>query len=574
MVDDQTNNDFDQDDDQLDDDGSSLGVDASVLDLFSQFQVLKVENLILGGSFGPGSSFGKDSRVQATTIAGRVNNVFDIQDAAQYPTNTRGSYQQFDVFASSESTKEWFFSIRDSKVETFVITISIFGGNSSRFITAASDILHEYLIPKNDPDDEPKPVRSLFDDDHPSLIDQSMAVRDQTYFNTASGKTSVEIIRFRDDRAQSRMLGLICSEYKFLRIYDKITDWLREFIEVSNSTLKRLGSFEPELARTQASLAVGVLAKREYKHYLDQVIQRWALSRDAMLRFNVGWALLGLISHIEPPDTPSEKNQQNDKTQNSPIVGRRTVNVWDKVFGEEDNVHDESVFEHNVTSLLKHWISLNNPYLQWTAVMSLSRVGLIDIDQYWGVLLSAAKSRFPAVRGAAQITVGLLYLTGSTYARSIIIQLAKWSESENELLRDFACRQFLILVQGRFDEEDDPTKPTGKQGSTRRRTLNLWDLLGTEDQKDDTIIFDATCTLLNQSLNHQNGRFVDKVNNAIVQWLNNTDKSSNDDAKQALIRLFIQVSDHDVESKRQIAYALTYPQLDENSIATHLKGQI
>jgi hypothetical protein len=556
-------------------DDGDLDSKASVRDLFSQYQVLKVENLIVGGNFGPGSVFGSKGRVSANTIADNVNKILDLDDSASGDSSKRANSPRSEIFESDESTKQWFFSLKDARKESFVITVAIFGGNSSRFITAASDVLFSYLSPQlPSTDSSTDAPLSLFDNQPEDLLGDTGAVRDETFFNTASGRTRIEIIRFRSSNAQSRIVDLICGDYKFIRIYDKITAWLREFIEVNNITLKKLGSFEPELARTQAALAIGALARREYKHYLDNVIQKWALSKDVSLRFTVGWVLLGLIAESKRKSSNGESEKQNTDPSNSIIKGRRNITIWDKVMG--DSAVQEDTLTENVLILLKHWITINNPFLQWTAVISASRIGLLEPDAVLKILKPAAGSRNAGVREAVQITLGLLYLSGSNYACKVILKLAEWATDENELVQTLACREFVTLVQGRFDETDESSALDSRTNastnvSKRKTSLNLWDLLGNEAEPVNKSIFDATYLLLSTSLQHRDAGFVDHVCNTIVQWVINTEHSSSD-AQNALLRL-LHTAKNDVAIGRYVDFCLKYAELNHSTLAVQLRSK-
>lgn len=556
-------------------DDSDLDSKASVRDLFSQYQVLKVENLILGGNFGPGSAIGSNGTISANTIANTVNKILDLDDISSGDKSKRAIYPSADIFESDESTKQWFFSLKDAKKEAFVITVAIFGGNSSRFITAASDVLFSYLSPQlpTTEGSTPAPV-SLFDDQPEDLLGDIGAIRGETFFNTASGRTRIEIIRFQSSDAQSRIVELICGDYKFIRIYDKLTTWLREFIEVNNTTLKKLGSFEPELARTQAALAIGTLARREYKHYLDSVIQKWALSRDVSLRFTVGWVLLGLIAESKRKNSNGGFSKQETASNDSIIKGRRSLTIWDKVIS--DAAVEEDTLTENVFILLKHWITVNNPFLQWTAVISGSRIGLLEPDTVLKIIKPAAASRNAGVREAVHITLGLLYLSGSNYARKVILKLAEWSSDEDELVQTLACQEFITLVQGRFDETDETSVLNSRTKAntsvnTRKTSLNLWDLLGNEAEPVNKSVFDATYLLLSTSLQHRNARFVDRVCNTIVQWTLNTEQSSNN-AQNALLRL-LRTAKNDVTIGHYVDFCLTYTELNRSALAVQLRSK-
>ena len=262
-------------------------------------------------------------------------------------------------------------------------------------------------------------------------------------------------------------------DYDLVSLRSVIRQWLVNLIKFDSNKIQQLGSFTPDLPRLQAGLGIGLLARTELDA-LSLIIRPWASSENPNDRLVVGWILLGYF----------EENSQ-------------------------------SAYWSNVSSLLKHWSSLDNYYLRWTAIASTTRLGLIASPEDESALV-LSMSVFKEVCKSGKVNLfrgtfsgvlikSLRFLFGisSYHARTIIIELASWlHDDETILIQDIAAELFVEIV--------NVTIPLEK-GDSDSENISIWELCETESY----ILSDAIYQLIYRSLVHPKGSFVDYTVNQL-----------------------------------------------------------
>lgn len=517
----------------------------SFSDLYFQQQAglkeltLRVEgNLYMfqGGTF-TGSAIGENPQVIADTIA---ENYYQHPSKNDSPSNESVDdiKEASEVFQSVDSLRTWFFGLNELQKQTFVISVAVFGGNSRRFIQSASSQLTKRLT-QAEVDKESVSTSAItpLRLGTTQLLQETYTHIAETTFNTESGLQPVQTIRFltKDGRAQIlHMLGKTQHMVSFdeVDMYASLKDWLISFINANSNDLKAAGALVPSLTQTQAAFALGELAQADTWYFQDTVIRNWAKSRYFHHRFMVGWVLLGLMSgDITNPNYTHVKN------------------------------------------LLRHWTTSSNTMMQWTAALSVSRIGIVALEDTLKIAKLLVKSNNTSLRDVIWTSLGLLYLSGAAYAEQIVISLASWINDEKELA-DIASEYYVDLIRGRFldNEKDaaDDSKNTDIATSSKGIRLNIWGLIGKKLTEGDKVLYNATLLLLKHALLHRNGRFVNTVCDSITLWIEEISRDGNKDAIFALTEI-LRSAIRDPLISRYINYSLNRPNLAGNSIVNNIK---
>src|SRR5690606_21015915 len=107
-----------------------------------------------------------------------------------------------------------------------------------------------------------------------------------------------------------------------------------------------------------------------------------------------------------------------------------------------------------VINQIRYWATSSNTMLQLTAALSVSRIGLVALKETLQIAQLLLKSKHPIIREAIWTSLGLLYLSGSSYAERIVTTLDHWI-NQNEALTDIASEYYIDLLRGKFAISND-----------------------------------------------------------------------------------------------------------------------
>lgn len=379
-----------------------------------------------------------------------------------------GNGGQIEEHFSKSNNINWGTWLREKNIQdqAFIISLLFFQGNPPNFIARMANELILLLGEKIEDTTEKPSIFNKGVSIGSFTKDGLISIQRQS-ITTEAGKLEFESISITNNDALLVIKQTILQDYDLISLRGVIRQWLIGLIKSDNKKIEKLGSVVPDFPRLQAGLGIGLLARSEIDA-LPLIIRPWASSENPNDRLMVGWILLGYF--------------------------------------EEDS-HDS--YWTNVSSLLKHWSSLDNYYYRWTAIASTTRLALISSTEddealmlcmsiYKNVCKSGQVNLFTGrFRGVLLKSLKFVFKRSSYHARTVILELASWLDGEqNSNIKDLAAELFVeILNVGISISEDD----------SRSSEISAWELCETENYT----VTDATCKLLDQVLQHQKGSYVD-----------------------------------------------------------------
>ncbi len=408
---------------------------------------------------------------------------------------------------TKEKAQEW-FSDKQASEQTFILALVFFYGFPLRFVLGASEKLKAITVPSKKSDSKEE-KSSIFGSeptiDH--LLAESFAETADASINTKTGKSSYQVVVFLDAKFFSLVTDMIRSGRNFVQIYPKLRTWLLELSNADHQTLVSLGALNTEIVRTQAALGIGFLAQREFTETLNSIVDEWAVSDDPYDRIAVGWALVG---YLRPDD-------------------------------------EESLQAHwpNVSSLIKHWSSLDNYRLQWTAVATTTRLALLASDQrpvYLTTSLAAIKTVCQSktsvlFKAVVSKSLQIIFALSPYHAETVCLELGDWlKDSEHPQLADFAAEFFMALANKKIDTQNN--------ADDQSKTILIWNLC---DPYSD--LFDATYRLMQQAFLHRKGSFIDFAIDQMVNWVTAMSAYPNGKGEDNLLFIFKKLHQRSAASK-------------------------
>lgn len=389
---------------------------------------------------------------------------------------------------NAENLEDWFFKTTlENQLQ--VLLVAIFAGNTLRFINGCKKWVTSNLVPQRSAQEEsPSTIGPIRKQTTRMLQETGTGLYKDEYI-VESGAVKVEVVGFVNADVHRAVLNFIGSSLDIEPLLKKISDLLAQICTMKQIDLHLMGTPLIDLSRSQAAVGLGELAKRNYAYYLSTVIRPWARSRDAFLRFTVGWILFALAT---------EENKRS-----------------------------------RVFALLTHWARSENVYFQWTAAATCSRVGLVDISKTLEIAKSLLEHASPYALQALRLSLALLY-TNPENASQIMLRLADWvtlprNENSNDTLIDNIPPVFLSLIQiksasGSTDELDGSMTDGDKNASDAELGSVLWRILEQDDESApyNFVVADSITLLLKTCLTHNSAHIADKTCDAIEMWLTDT----------------------------------------------------
>lgn len=280
-------------------------------------------NYFISGNNIHGSAFGSNPHV----VNSGTNNL-GVETGGQ--PQAKGSI-------SEDSNANWGFWLREKKIQdqAFVIALLFFPGNTPNFVV---NMANELVLLLGEKAVETIERPSIFNKgvSVESFIREGLASIVRQSINTEAGKLEFESISITNNTALFEIKKLILRDYDLVSLRSVIRQWLIRIIKFDDKKIEKTGSVIPDIPRLQAGLGIGLLIRSELDA-LTSSIRPWATSENPNDRLMVGWILLGYF--------------------------------------EEDS---QDSYWTNVSSLLRHWSSLDNYYYRWTAIASTTRLALIS----------------------------------------------------------------------------------------------------------------------------------------------------------------------------------------------------
>lgn len=410
-----------------------------------------------------------------------------------------------EAVSESETEVDWLKWFMEKKLQdqAFIVSLLFFSGNSPAFVINATTKLVRFI------DVEHKSANSsIFEKGIPisSFIQDGLAHVAQESINTEAGKLYFESISFKNDEIRLAFQRIILKNRDLISFRSTIREWLTTIIKSDDNKLQKLGSLTPDLPRVQSGLGLGSLARSELDN-LPLVIKPWASSENPNDRLMVGWMLLGYF---------------------------------------EEDVADN--YWSNVSSLLKHWASIDNYYLRWTAIASTTRLGLIvspeddtslvlSMSIFKEICKSGQTSMFRRTfRSVLLKSLRFLFSLSSYHARGIIIELASWiNDQEHIHVQDTSAELFIELI--------DVTISVDSEDSTSKG-ISVWKLCVTESYT----LGEAVHRLIYRALTHQKGVFVDYTTDQLSKSLQKFLERDHNTQK-AITNIFSQLRDDKLTEK-------------------------
>ena len=364
--------------------------------------------------------------------------------------------------------ENWETWLREKRIQdqAFVISLLFFPGNPPNFIARIANEL-VLLLGEKIEDTTEKP--SIFNKGVSigSFTKDGLVSIERQSITTEAGKLEFESISITNKDALLAIKQAIFQDYDLISLRGVIRQWLIGLIKSDNKKIERLGSIAPDLPRLQAGLGLGLLARSEVDA-LPVIIRPWASSENPNDRLMVGWILLGYF----------EEDSQNS--------------YWS-----------------NVSSLLRHWSSLDNYYYRWTAVASTTRLALIASPEddealmlcmsiYKDVCKSGQVNLFTGkFRGVLLRSLKFVFQLSAYHARTVILELSSWLDDEQTPnVKDLAAELFVEILNVGITVNEDVS---------RSGVISIWELC----EMENYTVTDGVCNLLDQVLHHQKGTFVD-----------------------------------------------------------------
>jgi len=368
------------------------------------------------------------------------------------------------------------FRKQSLKTQAFIITLLFFPDSSLQFLDEISGeivgLLNKGKVARSEQS------ISIFDQDFSiqSLIDDGIVNILKSRIDTDAGVVVVDVVSTADFKIYDRLSQLILTNYDFVRIHPLIKSWLIKQVEKNNQALYSMGAFDADLVKMQAALGLGMLARYDFSSILSSIIIPWAGAEDPSFRLLVGWVFLGYYQE----ETSKE--------------------YW-----------------NTVTSLLNHWVSLDNYFLRWTAIASTTKLGMIyspEDDTSLNVSLSIYKdvsksNQAKNFKGVLNKCIRFLFSLSPYHARTICNDLRVWLKDDSNIdinIADIAAELFIEVVN---------VKITPESSEENKKGLSIWELCETESY----VLSDSVFLLIRQALLHPKGRFVDRAVEKISQSL-------------------------------------------------------
>ncbi len=384
---------------------------------------------------------------------------FGVGASVSYPGNSPKDYSSENAKPTESAATDWLEWFRHKKIQeqVFVVTLVFFSGNSPKFVeSAALDFLKFIGVSM----EAPKLSSSIFDSGVSinNFLQDGFAKIRKSSLGTEAGKLPFDAIVVEDESALQTIQETITRNYDLVSFRLGLRKWLSSMSKYDDSKLRLLGASSPNLTRVQSALSLGVLAKSDFDDVLSSVIRPWAGSESLNERLMVGWVLLGYFE---------ETNQ---------------IAYWSKA-----------------SALLKHWSTIDNYYLRWTAIASTTRLGLIVSPEDDASLeLSMSIFKQTCLSGRPRLHWGVMlkslrFLFGLSlyHAKIICMELSSWLKEDNVVLQDIASSLFVEMLN--VAVSDSETEVT------------LWDMC----EQESYVVSDAVYVLTRQALISQSGSFVD-----------------------------------------------------------------
>lgn len=351
---------------------------------------------------------------------------------------------------------EW-FKYKKIQEQVFAVTLVLFSGNSPKFVENSSFDFLKFMGVSIKP---PEITASIFDKGISinGFLQDGFAEIVKSSIGTEAGKLPYDAIVVKDQSALLLIQDKVAKDYDLVSFRSHLKRWLSVMAKYDDNKFRLLGSSSPDLTRIQAAISLGVLARTDFDDVLSSVIRSWAGSESLNERLMVGWVLLGYFE---------ETNQ---------------TEYWSKA-----------------SALLKHWSTLDNYYLRWTAIASTTRLGLIvspkddsSLELSMSIFKQICRSGRPRLHWGVMLK-SLRFLFGFSlyHAKVISVELSSWIKEDNVALQGVASRLFVeMLNMPVSDDESDVT---------------IWDMC----EQESYVVSDAVYVLLRQALMNQSGSFVD-----------------------------------------------------------------
>lgn len=380
------------------------------------------------------------------------------------------------IISESETEVDWlkWFMEKKFQDQAFIVSLLFFSGNSPVFVINAATKLVRLIDVE-----QTSANSSIFEKGIPisGYIQDGLAHVTQESINTEAGKLHFESISFKNDEIRLEFQRIVLKNQDLISFRSTVREWLTAIIKSDDNKLQKLGSLTPDLPRVQSGLGLGSLLRSNLDN-LPFIIKPWASSENPNDRLMVGWILLGYF---------------------------------------EENVADN--YWSNVSSLLRHWASIDNYYLRWTAIASTTRLGLIvspEDDTSLVLSMSIFKeicklgqtSMFRRTfRSVLLKSLRFLFSLSSYHARGIIIELASWiNDQEHLYVQDNSAELFIELVDVTISVDNEDSTSEG---------ISVWELCVAESYT----LGEAVHRLIYRALTHQKGAFVDYTTDQLSKSL-------------------------------------------------------
>lgn len=369
---------------------------------------------------------------------------------------------------SENNDVNWGNWLREKKIQdqAFVIALLFFPGNTPNFVV---NMANELVLLLGEKAVETIERPSIFNKgvSVESIIREGLASIEHQSIHTEAGKLEFESISITNNTALFGIKKLILRDYDLVSLRSVIRQWLIRIIKFDDKKIEKIGSVIPDIPRLQAGLGIGLLIRSELDA-LTSSIRPWATSENPNDRLMVGWILLGYF--------------------------------------EEDS---QDSYWTNVSSLLRHWSSLDNYYYRWTAIASTTRLALISSPEddealmlcmsiYKDVCKSGQVNLFTGkFRGVLLKSLKFVFQLSAYHARTVILELASWLDNEqNSNIKDLAAELFVEILNVGITVSEDVSHSS---------VISIWELC----EMENYTVTDSICKLLDQVLQHQKGSYVD-----------------------------------------------------------------
>lgn len=469
-------------------------------------------------------------------------------------------------FKSWQDVENWFFDQDDIERQLYLLVVALFDGSSPRFIRQACEDLEKYILPE----DEGKKKKKKRERNVSAPFQRRASGIMETIGIHEIERGANRAVTFTQPAARRHILAFIHQSVDLEDERAIIEKWLVEICVSPDKRLLDMGAADVAQVRTQSAVGLGKFARRNFDNIVQNVLHRWARSEHVYLHFVTGWVLA--------------------------IVA------------------DDEAYRSVVFNRMHEWMDSGDWMLQWTAALSCSVLGLVDLTETLKLIEKALVKRNLLLPLAYLFSLQTLYQLAAR-AHEILDTFADWvrrplNVGKNRERADLTLWLFLALIQGKFfddriaetqkettpymavpgtdegdalpdhsygenggDKPDIKSKPAkpAETDVTRASLLTIWQLIEKQRQKGEPSPESSVEFLVKQTFINNSAMVRDEMCRVIELWIMEADRHP---SLRYIIVPVLEAINRDYYGCRHIQRIVRGKRLKQSKTAAHLRSQV